>query len=53
MSKGKVQRKQIGFTIIIIIGLLLGLVIKRMALGMIIGIVFGLIASGMMAKDKE
>lgn len=53
MSKGKVQRKQIGFTVIIIIGLLLGLAIKRMALGMIIGIVFGLLASGMIAGDKK
>ncbi len=38
---------------LIIIGLLLGLVIKRVALGLIIGIVMGLLASGVVGKDKD
>ena len=53
MANGKFQRKQIGFTLIIIIGLLLGLAIKRVALGLIIGLLLGFLASGMMGEKKE
>ena len=47
------QRKKIGFTALIIIGLLIGLAIKRVGLGLIIGIVLGLLASGMIAGKKD
>ena len=47
------QRKKISFTVLIIIGLLIGLAIKRVGLGIIIGIVLGLLGSGMVAGRKD
>lgn len=47
------QRKKISFAILIIIGLLLGLAIKHVAIGLILGLVFGLLASGMVAGSKD
>jgi uncharacterized membrane protein (UPF0136 family) len=47
------QRRKISFTVLIIIGLLIGFAIKRVALGLIIGIVLGLLASGMIAGSKN
>jgi hypothetical protein len=38
---------------IIIIGLLLGFAIKRVALGLVLGIVLGLLASGMVGGKRE
>jgi hypothetical protein len=38
---------------IIIIGLLLGFAIKRVALGLVLGIVLGLLASGMLGGKRE
>ncbi len=47
------QRRKIGFTTLIIIGLIIGFLIKRVALGLVIGIVLGLLASGMIAGGKN
>ncbi len=53
MAKQQRQRKKIGFAMLIIIGLLLGLAIKHVAIGLIIGLVFGLLASGMVSGKRE
>lgn len=53
MAKQQRQRKKIGFAMLVIIGLLLGLAIKHVAIGLIIGIVFGLLASGMVGGKRE
>ena len=47
------QRRKISFAVLIIIGLLIGLAIKRVGVGLIIGIVFGLLASGLVAGKKD
>jgi hypothetical protein len=46
-------RKRISFTVLIIIGLAIGLAIKRVGLGLIIGLVLGLLASGMVSKKED
>lgn len=46
-------RKKISFATLIIIGLVLGFLIKKVALGLIIGIVLGLLASGMVDKKSD
>jgi hypothetical protein len=53
MAKKYEPRKRIGFTMLIIIGLLLGFAIKRVALGLVLGIVLGLLASGMIGGKKD
>lgn len=53
MTEKYKQRRKIGFTALIIIGLLLGLAIKRVALGLVLGLVLGLLASGMLGKDDK
>lgn len=53
MAKQQMQRKKIGFAMLIIIGLLLGIAIKHVAIGLIIGLVFGLLASGMAGGKRE
>ncbi len=53
MAKQQRQRKKIGFAVLIIIGLLLGMAIKHVAIGLIIGIVFGLLASGMIDGGRK
>lgn len=47
MAQQHRPRRKIGFAMLIIIGLLLGMAIKHVAIGLIIGLVFGLLASGM------
>lgn len=49
MANKHQQRRKIGFASLVIIGLLLGLAIKHVAIGLIIGLVFGLLASGMVS----
>ncbi len=53
MAKQVQQRKKIGFAMLVIIGLLLGMAIKHVAIGLIIGLVFGLLASGMDSGGKK
>ncbi|HEX8462195.1 MAG TPA: hypothetical protein VF623_12225 [Segetibacter sp.] len=52
MANQNQHRKKIGFASLIIIGLLLGMAIKHVAIGLIIGLVFGLLASGMVGGKK-
>ncbi len=47
------DRRRIGFVTLIIIGLIIGIIIKRVGIGLIIGIVLGLLASGMIAGKKD
>ncbi len=53
MAKEYKQRRKISFTMLIIIGLVLGFAIKRVALGLVIGIVLGLLASGMIGGKRD
>lgn len=53
MAPQQPRRKKIGFAMLIIIGLLLGLAIKHVAIGLIIGLVFGLLASGMIDGGRR
>lgn len=46
-------RRKISFAVLIILGLLLGFAIKRVAIGLIIGIVLGLLASGMVGGGSK
>lgn len=46
-------RRKIGFAILIIIGLLLGLAIKHVAVGLVIGLLFGFLASGMIDGGRD
>jgi hypothetical protein len=52
MANRHEPRRKISFAVIIIIGLLLGFAIKRVAIGLVIGIVLGLLASGMIGGKK-
>ena len=47
------SRRKISFTMLIIIGLIIGFLIKRVALGLIIGIVLGLLASGLISSGHN
>jgi len=47
------NRRKISFTMLIIIGLIIGFLIKRVALGLIIGIVLGLLASGLISSGHN
>ena len=47
------KRRKVGFITLIIVGLLIGFAIKRVAIGLVIGIVLGLIASGMVANNRK
>ena len=46
MAKQYQPRKKISFVVLVIIGLLLGLAIKHVAIGIIIGVTFGFLLSG-------
>lgn len=52
MSERHRPRRKISFAMLIIIGLLIGFAVKKVAIGLIIGIVLGLLASGIVSKDK-
>lgn len=47
MAEKHKPRRKIGFAMLVILGLILGMAIKHVAIGLIIGLVFGLLASGM------
>jgi len=52
MSKPSEQRRNITIAIVVIVGLVIGLFIKRVPLGLFIGVVLGLLASGLSSKGK-
>lgn len=47
------QRRKISLVILMLIGLALGFLMKRVGLGLLIGLVLGLLATGMMDKSKK
>ncbi len=46
-------RRKVSFITLIIIGLIIGKLIKHVAIGLVIGIVLGLLASGMIGKQDD
>jgi uncharacterized membrane protein (UPF0136 family) len=53
MANGYTPRRKISFTMLVIIGLVIGFAIKKVAIGLIIGILLGLLASGMVAGGRK
>lgn len=53
MAKRYGQRRKISFTMLLVIGLLIGFTIKRVGVGLIIGIVLGLLAIGIASSKKD
>ena len=47
------QRREIGFVLAIVFGLLLGIFIKRVRIGLLIGLVLGLLAAGMISGKRK
>jgi F0F1-type ATP synthase assembly protein I len=53
MAVSPQSRREIGFVIAIVLGLLLGFFIKRVKIGLLIGLVLGLLAAGMISGKKK
>ena len=53
MANPSQSRREIGFVIAIVLGLLLGIFIKRVQLGLLIGLGIGLLAAGMISGRKK
>lgn len=47
------SRREMGFVIAMVLGLLLGLFIKRVSLGLLLGLGLGLLAAGMISGSKK
>ncbi|MEP6748714.1 MAG: hypothetical protein ABJB86_13370 [Bacteroidota bacterium] len=47
------SRREIGFVVAIVLGLLLGIFIKRVRVGLLIGLVLGLAAVGMISGRRK
>jgi len=47
------QRKNISLTVLIIIGLIIGIAIKRIGVGLLIGVVLGFLATAFISSKKE
>jgi F0F1-type ATP synthase assembly protein I len=47
------SRREIGFVVAIVFGLLLGFFIKRVRVGLIIGLAIGLLAAGMISGRRK
>lgn len=47
------QRRYITFVVVIILGLVLGIFIKRVQIGLIIGLVLGVLASGLLSNRRK
>jgi len=52
MSKLSTDRRNISLGVIIIIGLVIGFLIKRVQVGLLIGLVLGLLAVGLSSRRK-
>ena len=52
MSKLSTDRRNISLGVIIIIGLVIGFLIKRVQVGLLIGLVLGLLAVGLSTRRK-
>ena len=53
MANSSQRRREIGFIIAIVLGLLLGIFIKRVRIGLLIGLALGLLAAGMVSGRKK
>ncbi|HTL08041.1 MAG TPA: hypothetical protein VL307_07295 [Chitinophagaceae bacterium] len=53
MANSSQSRREIGFVIAIVLGLLLGVFIKRVQIGLLIGLGIGLLAAGMISGKKK
>lgn len=53
MANSSQSRREIGFILAIVIGLLLGIFIKRVRIGLLIGLVLGLLAVAMISGRKK
>lgn len=53
MANSSQSRREIGFIIAIVLGLLLGIFIKRVRIGLLIGLALGLLAAGMISGRKK
>ena len=53
MANPSQSRREIGFAIAIVLGLVLGIFIKRVQLGLLLGLGIGLLAAGMISGRKK
>jgi uncharacterized protein YqgC (DUF456 family) len=53
MNNSSQSRREIGFIVAIVIGLLLGFFIKRVRVGLLIGLFLGFLASGLMTGRER
>ncbi|MDE3247290.1 MAG: hypothetical protein KGO82_01435 [Bacteroidota bacterium] len=53
MANSSQSRREIGFILAIVIGLLLGIFIKRVKIGLLIGLALGLLAAGMISGKRK
>ena len=53
MASSPQSRREIGFVVAIVLGLLLGIFIKRVRVGLLIGLVLGLLAVGMISGRRK
>jgi hypothetical protein len=53
MANSSQSRREIGFILAIVIGLLLGIFIKRVKIGLLIGLALGLLAAGMISGRRK
>jgi len=52
MSKPSEGRRNVTLGVVIIAGLILGILIKRVHIGLMIGLVIGLLAAGLLSNRK-
>jgi hypothetical protein len=52
MSKPSEGRRNVTLGVVIIAGLILGILIRRVHIGLIIGLIFGLLAAGLLSNRK-
>jgi hypothetical protein len=53
MANDARSRREIGFIIAIVLGLVLGIFIKRVSLGLLIGLGLGLMAAGLIGGKRK
>ncbi len=53
MAASPQSRREIGFVIAIVLGLLLGFFIKRVRIGLLIGLALGLLAAGLISGKRK
>ena len=53
MANSSHSRREIGFVLAMVAGLLLGIFIKRVRIGLLIGLALGLLAAGMISGRKK